>query len=58
MVKVIRKIRSFFHLSITKIYIGDEILLEYLPFLVMLFILVWNRGKDCVSKALLPLCNW
>lgn len=55
--EVIRKIRSFFHLSSTKIYIGSEILLEYLPFLVTLFTLAWNRGKDCESKALLPLCT-
>lgn len=53
---MIRKIRCFFHLNSTKIYIGSEILLEYLPF-TLFFIFVWNRGKDCESKTLLPLCT-
>ena len=54
---VIRKIRSFFHLSNTKIFIDRAILWEYLLFLGVLFTLAENGGKDCESKALSPLCT-
>lgn len=53
--EVIRKIRRFSHSSLTKTYRGSEILLEYLPVLIMLSLPVWNKGKGCERKALLPL---
>lgn len=56
-VAVIRKIRSFFHFSNTKIFIDSAVLLGYLPVLGVLFTLAQNGGKDCQREALPPLCT-